>query len=71
MKKIIAPVIVSLCMIIYIISNTLNSSYLFLGTPITPLIVVGAIILCFIVICTLIQRIREIKRGELDDIDNY
>ena len=70
-KKMIAPVIITILFLIYVIvygillltAGEWNPMFLFLAVPLAML---GAGM-----VCTLIARIREIRSGEEDDLDNY
>lgn len=71
-KKMIAPMIISSILILYVVFNAVS----FLLIPIISVfyatIVAGiASLICITIVCVLLDRIREIKKGELDDISNY
>lgn len=70
-NKIIAPIIISLLMIVYvafyftILIYTIQFLYLKILFGIIPIALIGAMVY------TLIQRIKEIKGGEEDDLSKY
>ena len=70
-KKMIAPIIITILFLIYVIAYGVlvmtaaewNLWFLLLAIPLAML---GAGM-----VCVLIARIREIRSGEEDDLDNY
>ena len=70
-NKIIAPIIISLLMIVYVVFYftfliyTIPFLYLKILFGIIPIALIGAMVY------TLIQRIKEIKGGEEDDLSKY
>ena len=70
-NKIIAPIIISLLMIVYVVFYftfliyTIQFLYLKILSGIIPIALIGAMVY------TLIQRIKEIKGGEEDDLSQY
>lgn len=70
-NKIIAPIIISLLMIVYVafyftfLIYTIPFLYLKILFGIIPIALIGAMVY------TLIQRIKEIKGGEEDDLSKY
>lgn len=70
-NKIIAPIIISLLMIVYvafyftILINTIPFLFLKILFGIIPIALIGAMVY------VLIQRIKEIKGGEEDDLSKY
>jgi len=72
-RKIIAPVVITLLMALAVIAQLVG--FLF-ATPYLPFwigITVIALSLIFLalMVYVLIERIRDIKSGEEDDLDNY
>lgn len=72
-KKIMAPILITLFLIIYAIYNLVVSLNLYReSNPIIKIVlfivVVGFIILC---VSMLIERIHEVKGGEEDDLGKY
>ena len=71
LNKIIAPIIISLLMIVYVafyftfLIYTIPFLYLKILFGIIPIALIGAMVY------TLIQRIKEIKGGEEDDLSKY
>ncbi len=71
-KKMVAPIIITIILAFYYLAYAI-ASILIKGIPpllrilggVVPLIVVGA------VIYVLIERIKEINKGEEDDLDKY
>ncbi len=71
-KKMIAPVVVALIMILYYI----GAAVFFVKIPVIPavikvLMVVIPLALAAVMIGVLISRIKEIKGGEEDDLSQY
>ena len=70
-NKIISPIIISLLMIVYVVFYftfliyTIQFLYLKILFGIIPIALIGAMVY------TLIQRIKEIKGGEEDDLSKY
>jgi len=69
-KKIIAPVVVTICLIAY---NILIAGLISFDMPDIIRITIAAVsvIVSVVLICVLIQRIKEIKKGEEDDLGKY
>jgi len=70
-KKGIAPVIVSLCLISYYLSVGVALLKLNIPGIIKLTIIVASIILTVVIIMVLVQRLKEIKGGEEDDLGKY
>ena len=70
-KKTIAPIIVSLCLIGYYLS--VGFVLLRFGIPsiIKIAVLIVSIIGTVVIIMVLIERLKEIKGGEEDDLGNY
>lgn len=71
-KKIIAPVIIVTIMLIYYIGVGIFFAYM-IGVP-RPAKILALIIpalLCGVSISVLVQRIKEIKKGEDNDLSKY
>ena len=71
-KKMIAPVIVTVCIVLY---YALFACLCFFveGIPLILKIALGAVPLILAAVCiyVLIERIEEIRSGEEDDLSNY
>ena len=70
-KKIIAPLIVSICLIITFLVYMFYLVNLELPFFIRTLIMIFFIVMSAVVILVLIERIREINKGEEDDLGKY
>lgn len=72
LKKIIAPIIITILliiiMVVYTISITFNKEMPLLLIIFIEALLVGGI---FLSISNLVDRIREIKKGETDDLSKY
>ncbi len=72
LKKIIAPIIITILliiiMVVYTISITFNKELPLLLIIFIEALLVGGI---FLSISNLVDRIREIKKGETDDLSKY
>ena len=71
-SKVIAPIVVAIIMIIYFMSYFAFMMYVM--EPNVWIIALGAIIplgLSITMICVAIQRIKEIGKGEEDDLSKY
>ena len=71
-SKVIAPIVVAIIMIIYFILYFAFVMYII--EPNLWMIILGAIIplaLSITMICVAIQRIKEIRKGEEDDLSKY
>ncbi len=70
-KKMIAPVIITLLFLVYVI---VYGVMLMTATEWNPLFLLLAIPVAMLgggMVCVLIARIREIRSGEEDDLSNY
>lgn len=70
-KKMIAPIIITVLMIVYVLSLLLG--FLWLGFPwyITLAGLIVGIIVIGLMIGVLFSRIKEIRSGEEDDLSKY
>jgi hypothetical protein len=71
MHKIIAPVIVSLCLIGYFIAGSIHLITLKLTPILTVPVLSISILIAIAVIMVLVERIKEIRAGEADDLSKY
>jgi len=71
MKKIIAPIIVSFCLIGY--SLSVGFALFKFGIPniIKLAVLIASIIGTVVIIMVLVERLKEIKGGEEDDLGKY
>ena len=70
-KKMIAPIIITILFLVYVI---VYGVILMTVTEWKPIHLLAAIPLAMLgagMVCVLIARIREIRSGEEDDLDNY
>ena len=70
-KKMIAPIVITALFLIYVIGYAV---LLMTVTEYNPLVWLLAIPLAMLgagMVCVLVSRIREIKGGEEDDLNNY
>ena len=72
MKKMIAPIIITILIIIYFIGMGLSMTAIS-GLPFLykVLYIGGPLILAIVMIAVLIGRIKEIRSGEEDDLGKY
>jgi|GEM_PF-243928 len=70
-RKIIAPLIVSFGLIISFLVYVLLLFFMELPLPIRVIILICFVVLSAVVILVLMERIREIKKGEEDDLGKY
>jgi len=70
-KKTIAPIIVSLCLIGYYLAVGIALLKFSLPIIIKITILIASIIVPVVIIGVLIERLKEIKGGEEDDLGNY
>lgn len=71
-KKYIAPVVVAALFLLYYIGIAVLFAVLtHVPLVLRLLLTVGPLLLGSVVILVLVQRIREIKSGEEDDLDRY
>ena len=70
-KKMIAPIVIGLLIIIYYL--TIALVIVFTNIPIVIKFIIGGIsvIIAIAMICTVRSRIQEIRRGEEDDLSKY
>lgn len=71
-KKMIAPIIVSIIVIVWLLGNVIF--YLLMNNVNTPskiIYIFVSIVLSGVMLGVLISRIREIKGGEEDDLSKY
>ena len=70
-KKIIAPVVITVLVLIYLIAYGVGVMF---AAEMHPLFLLLAVPLAFLgagMVWVLIARIKEIRRGEEDDLSNY
>lgn len=72
LKKIIAPIIITIILIGILIVYTIAIAFT-KSLPLVLIIFIEIIIIAGIILCigTLVDRIREIKKGEEDDLSQY
>ncbi len=71
-KKYIAPTVIAGLLILYYVGLFVGiSKWLVVSRPVRALLWIVPLLLCGVVICVLVQRIREINSGEEDDLDQY
>jgi ABC-type transport system involved in cytochrome bd biosynthesis fused ATPase/permease subunit len=70
-KKTIAPVIVSLCLIGYYLSVGIALLKFSIPILVKITILIASIIVPLVIIMVLVERLKEIKGGEEDDLGNY
>lgn len=70
-KKMIAPIVIGVLITIYYL--TIALVIIFTNIPIVIKFIVGGIsvIIAIAMICTVKSRIKEIRRGEDDDLSEY
>ena len=70
-KKIIAPVVITILFLIYLIGYAVLLMTVTEWHPLVWLLAIPLAMLGAGMVCVLISRIREIKGGEEDDLNNY
>lgn len=70
-NKMIAPVVVTILLIIYYLFIMYLVTYFKFPLPIVVIVCSVSVIISFILIYVCNQRIKEIKRGEEDDLSQY
>jgi len=70
-KKTIAPVIVSLILAVYYLSIGFALLKLPIPVFIKVIVLIVSVLLTGVVIMVLVQRLKEIKGGEEDDLGKY
>jgi len=71
LKKILPPVIVSICLICIYIAYGFFFVNLDIPNFIKLIVLIVSIIVAIVVVMVLIERIKEIKGGEEDDLGKY
>ena len=71
LNKIIAPIIVALCLIAYYIIYGIIIIKVNIPSIIKIIGLSGTIIISAVIIMMLVERIKEIKGGEEDDLGKY
>ena len=70
-KKTIAPIIVSLCLLGYCLSVSIVLIKFNIPNAIKLIIIIASSIGSLVIVMVLIQRLKEIKGGEEDDLGKY
>jgi len=70
-KKTIAPVIVSLCLIAYYLAVGIALLKFPIPIVIRITIIVASIVVPLVIVMVLVERLKEIKGGEEDDLGKY
>jgi len=70
-KKTIAPVIVSLCLISYYLAVGIAFLKFNIPTIIRTTVLIASVIVPAVIIMVLVERLKEIKGGEEDDLGKY
>jgi len=72
LKKLIAPIVVTVLFVLYCGGYGLAVAFI-PGMPLWIKVVFGiiAVALCATMIAMFVERIKEIRSGEEDDLDNY
>jgi hypothetical protein len=70
-NKFVAPVIVTICLIVYYIICGIVILRLNIPNIIKIIALIFSIILSIVIIMVLVERIKEIKGGEEDDLSKY
>lgn len=70
-QKIIAPVIIAAGIIMYYIAGAIILITLNVSDIIKTIALICSIAMTVVIIAVLIERIKEIKKGEEDDISKY
>ncbi|MDR3247332.1 MAG: hypothetical protein LBT39_00975 [Treponema sp.] len=70
-KKIIAPVIIVLCMVLYYLGMAVFLAKMELPLMAKIIAVVVSVVITVVLAAVLIERIKEIRSGEEDDLGKY
>ena len=70
-KKMIAPIIITILFLLYLIVYGVLLYKAAMAEPLIILLGIPLVLLGIGMIYTLLTRIREIRSGEEDDLDNY
>ena len=70
-KKMIAPIIITVLFLLYLAVYCGMLFYASMAEPAVFLMAIPLILLGIGMVYTLLARIREIRSGEEDDLDNY
>ena len=70
-KKIIAPVVVVVCITLYYSIGVMILTKLNIPIMLKIVVLVFSLIIAMVFISVLIERIKEIKQGEEDDLGKY
>ena len=70
-KKIIAPVIIMLCIIAYYFAGVNIAMRLQIPAALKIIALIFSVVITIVFIAVLVERIKEIKQGEEDDIGKY
>lgn len=69
--KMTAPVIVALCIIAYYMAGALIVVKIHIPNVVKIIALIVSILLTIVIVIVLIERIKEIRSGEEDDISKY
>ena len=70
-KKMIAPVIVTILFLLYLFIYGAMLTQAFVEEPLIILLAIPLVLLGIGIVYMLFARMREIRSGEEDDLDNY
>jgi len=70
-KKIIAPVVVTICLIVYYLAVIIGLYTIKMPDFIRIIITAVSVIVTVVLVFVMFDRIKEIKKGEEDDLGKY
>jgi len=70
-RKMIAPIIIVVCAICYYALMVVVFLHFDLPGPIKVVGLIGSILVSLILVFVLVERMKEIRRGEEDDLGKY
>ena len=70
-KKMLAPVIITIVFLLYLLIYGALLAQVVLAEPLVLILAIPLILLGIGMVYVLFARIREIRSGEEDDLDNY
>ena len=71
MKKMIAPIVIAIVFLAFVVAYGVMLMKAAEWNPLFLLLIIPVAMLGAGMVCVLIARIREIRKGEEDDLSNY
>jgi len=70
-KKMLAPVIITVVFLLYLLIYVVMLAQVVMAEPLALILAIPLVLLGVGMVYVLFTRIREIRSGEEDDLDNY